>query len=231
MTIDGDELARLDSKIRSLAQAYLADGRPYLLSRLGKDLGDDLRLVKIEYGRSLGEYVSERLSDEYSVILMGQHKNIQALVSASESLYATALEKVEATDGKRGPRYNYRFWAAFSVPRTEDPRWLDLDDFTFKDSKVKPEGDFLEIPSAFVAPAEADNRDALIKGNIAKWLDSVGLPEERFIAKAPAADSRSAAGVGGRTLLEAVVQALDRKQLASTTLSLDVVAELLRRRV
>lgn len=231
MSIDDGELAQLDAKIRSLAQAYLATGRPYLLSRLGKDLGDDLKRVKIGYGRSLGEFVSERLADEYAVILMGEHRNIQALVSASGPVFGTAPESSEAADEKRAPRYNYRFWAAFSVPLAEGRRWLNLDDFTFIDINEKPEGDFLEIPYSLVAAEKAENRDAVIKSNISKWLESNRLSQDRFIAKGPAVDNRSAPAFGAKTLLEAVVQALDRKQLAATTLSLDVVAELLRRRV
>jgi len=230
MSIDDGELTQLDAKIRSLAEAYLATGRPYLLSRLGKDLGDDLKRVKIGYGRSLGEYVSERLADEYSVILMGEHRNIQALVPVSRPFPGIAPEKSTTADERRSPRYNYRFWAAFSVPLAEGSRWLNVDDFTFKDIKEKPEGNDLEIPSSLVAPEEAENRDALIKSNIATWLESNGLTQDRFIAKA-AFDNKNTPAVGGKSLLDAVVQALDRRQLASTTLSLDVVAELLRRRV
>ncbi|MER9755408.1 hypothetical protein NKJ46_18460 [Mesorhizobium sp. M0166] len=229
MTTSDEELERLDTKIRSLAQAFLAAGRPYLLSRLGKDLGDDLKLVKFGYGRTLGDYVAERLAAEYSVILMGQHKNVQAIVPNNGS--ALGIGQSVTPEGMRGPRYNYRFWAAFSVPLIEGSRWLNLDDFTFKDVREKPDGNYIEIKSDLVAHEDAEDRDALIKSNISKWLDSEGLSQERFIAKPQVGDGKESAIPIGRTLLEAVIQALDRKQLSATTLSLDVVADLLRRRL
>ncbi|UCI08683.1 hypothetical protein [Mesorhizobium sp. B1-1-8] len=225
MTISNDELERIDSKIRSLAQAFLAGGRPYLLSQLGKDLGDDLKLIKFE--RSLGEYLTKRLSDEYAVILMGQHKNIQALVPNDGK--AVGIETVP--NAERGPRYNYRFWAAFSVPLEDGRRWFNLEDFTFKDVAQKPDDTYVEIPADLIAPAEAQERDTLIKANISKWLELQGLSRDRFIAVNKPSDGKEPSAAAGRTLLEAVIQALDRKQLSSTNLSLDVVADLLRKRV
>lgn len=47
------EVEIIEEKIRSLADAYLAGGRPYLLSKLGKDLGDDLRVLKAAVDKPL----------------------------------------------------------------------------------------------------------------------------------------------------------------------------------
>lgn len=229
-----EELKIIDEKIRSLADAYLASGRPYFLSKLGQDLGDDLRHIKIGLGKSLGAYISERLSGEYSIVITGEHKNVQALIRSSGIVLSPLLSELppQNTDIQPPPppRYNYRFWAAFSVPLKAGTRWLNMEDFTFKDSGERPAENYEEIDAEYIAPAETPERDKLVLSNIARWLEKMSLPRERFVAQASRMDARTAS-MKSRSLLELFVDALDRKQLAATTLSLDVVADLLRKRI
>jgi len=227
-----EELTRIEEKVRSLCEPFLETGRPYLLSRLGADLGPDLRTLKILSGRSLAEFVQGRFADRYSIVLGGQHQNVQALVRANAkqpemtqpSLTVHAMLSEEA----KGQRYHYKFWAAFSVPLKTPKRYLNLLDFNFEDTQPTT-GDYAEINSSYIAPEQIENRDEWIKKRIEAWLAEHKFAPERFYAKSASPSLR--ARPGEMSVLEAMINALDRRQLASLSLPLDVVAELLRKRM
>lgn len=235
MQIDFRDFERIDEKIRALASSNLRSGRPYLLSQLGKDVGDDLRLIKIGAGLTLAQYIEQRLADDFSLVSMGSHSNVRALVPAHGDEQVAPPQVAESRPGddsggeKRAPRYHYRFWAAFSVPLVGGRRWLSLEDLTFKDDDASPEGDYREVPAELIPPADVENRDNIIKANIAKWLEKERLPEDRFVARAPHSESRSK-NIVAPSVMDIIIETLDRRQLAATTLSLDVVADLMRRR-
>lgn len=231
---DADELARIELKIRSLCEAFLDTGRPYLLSKLGLDLGEDLPRLKALSGGSLANFLARRFADQYAIVLGGKFHNVQAAVRVGqENTLAISFEKGEVQeDGdKHGPRYNYRFWAAFSVPIKEGKRFLDLRDFTFRDTSDAPVGDYREIDGSLIPAEDLPNRDAQIRANIESWLTSNEFAPDRFYAQERSRETRSLNTAGGANLLEAVLGALDQRQLARTTLPLDVVADLLRKRV
>lgn len=225
MTLTDEDLERIDEKIRSLAENALSNGETYLLSRLGMDLGDDLKQIKLKYGRPLAQYIDDRLGSDFTIVRLGSHENIQALARSDNAGVQTYSAPVAR---KADARFNYRFWAAFSVPLAAEVRWLNLDDFTFEDQTERPSGDYIDVAPIFVAPADADDRDNVVKSNISKWLEEKKLPQSRFLARPPSTPRPLSTG---RSLLEVLVETLDRKQLASTTMSLDVIAELLRKRV
>lgn len=229
---NGDELQELDrigEKIVELAKTHKDEPKPYLVSALGIDLGDDLKTLKTLTDQGLNDFIQTRLAGRVTLIPLGPHRNVMAIVFGSVDPSATdALQLTGAP--KR--RFQFRFWAAFSVPPEKDVRVLDMEDFTFRDVDHAdvPEG-AVTIEHALIAPADADaaDRDELIKANIAKWLAAHELSEERFLA--PERGRRTASTPGGQasgSLLEAIIGALDRKQLQTTSFSLDVVATLLR---
>ena len=232
-TAAGDELARIEAKIKSLVDAYLVSGRPYLLSKLGKDLGDDLHSLKHLTEKPLAQFLIDRFSTDYSIVLTGTHNTVQALVRSSDGAASLVDSIVEQAQSHQSvPRYNYRFWAAFSVPLVGGRRFLNLRDFIFQDlDHEPPSGDFVEVESEFVVQENVVDRDARIRECIQRWLAQKGFSAEQFIAKPRQATERISHVAGGRSILEAVIEALDRRQLANTSLPLDVVADLLRRRV
>lgn len=221
------ELARIAEKIVGLAEAHNGERRPYLVSALGIDLGEDLRKLKLLTNLGLNEFIQSRLSDRVTLVRLGVHRNVSAILFGSVD--PSAIDPLQFAEDRQ-KRFHFRFWAAFSVPPEKDVRVLNMDDFTFDDMALAdvPDG-AVTIDHSLIAPAEADDRDALIKGNIAKWLASKELSEVRFLApkRLPPPLSTSNVQVSG-TLLEAIIGALDRKQLQSTSLPLDVVAVLLR---
>jgi hypothetical protein len=117
-------LAELESKIRTLAENNLVSGRPYLLSRLGKDLGADLNELKIRTGKTLAQFLRTHLGSEFSIVGTGANNSVPALVRGPvgpDTANPIAVEETIPT--KKKPRYNYRFWAAFTGLRADPRSW------------------------------------------------------------------------------------------------------------
>lgn len=229
---DGDqeaELERIAEKIVNLAKARKGERQPYLVSALGIDLGDDLRTLKLLTNKGLNEFIQSRLSDRVTLVRLGAHKNVTAIIDGL--LEGEELAEAAAAVAEPKKRFHYRFWAAFSVPMQGEVRILDPDKFTFEDvAQADVPAGALTIDPQSIAPPDADNRDVLIKQNIQTWLDARGLSEDRFTAAKrlqtlPLVVSKTAIR---DNLLEAMLLALDKRQLHSTSLTLDVVQTLLR---
>ena len=220
-------VSRIADKIVRLAEAHKGERRPYLVSALGIDLGEELRTLKLLTNQTLNEFIQSRLADRVTLVRLGTHRNVTAILSGSVD--PSSIDSLQPA-GEQQKRFHVRFWAAFSVPPEKDVRVLNLKDFTFEDVTQAeiPEG-AVTIDHGLIAPIEAEDRDALIKANIAQWLETNDLSEEHFLARKrlPRPTCTPTIQSGG-SLLEGMILALDLKQLQSTSLSLDVVAALLR---
>ncbi len=220
------EVARIADTIVALTDARQGERQPYLVSALGIDLGEDLKTLKRLTGKGLNEFIQSQLAGRLTLVRFGTHRNVTAILpGAVEPGEVPALETV--TQPKK--RFHYRFWAAFSVPLTAEVRVLDPDTLTFGDvaHAAVPEGALTISPDA-IAPVDAPDRDAVIKANIRVWLERHDLPEDRFLAQRRLPWTTTPSARIGTSLLDAIITTLDRKQLQSTSLSLDVVATLLR---
>lgn len=222
-----EELLRIEKKIEGLADAELAAGQPYLLSKLGMDLGADLKTVKQE-ARTLAEFIKDRFSDKYEIIYTGEYRNIQSIISKDRMAENAVEVPIDHEEERQPERFNYRFWAAFSVPLEGKSRFLNIENFTFEDTDVCPSGPYEAISAEFIAPEIATDRDKLIVKNIRKWIEAKGLKIEQFLAKRRSGKG-TASAASNRTLLHSVLEALDKKQLSSVSLPMDVVAALLNR--
>lgn len=221
------ELDRIGEKIVALAKAHKDEVKPYLVSALGIDLGDDLKLLKRLTDQGLNDFIQTQLTGRVTLIPLGPHRNVMAIIFGSIDPSATVPLQLTGSPKKR---FQFRFWAAFSVPPEKEVRILDMEDFTFRDVDHGdvPEG-AITIEHALIAPADAADRDELIKSNIAQWLAAHELSEERFLAPEKVRGAATTpGGHAGGSLLEAIIDSLDRKQLQTTSLSLDVVATFLR---
>lgn len=229
--VDGDqeELERIAEKIVALAKARKGERKPYLVSALGIDLGDDLRTLKSLTNKGLNEFIQSRLSDRVTLVRLGAHNNVTAIIDGV--LDGADLAEAAAVVAEPKKRFHYRFWAAFSVPMQGEVRVLDPEKFIFEDvANADVPADALTIEAPSIAPPDVDNRDVLIKQNIQAWLGAHGLREDRFTAakrlpRSPLAMTKAAMD---DNLLEAMLSALDKRQLQSTSFSLDVVQTLLR---
>ena len=227
------ELDRIAERVGALVAAATESGRPYFVSALGKDLGDDLKTLKELTKRTLADFVRGRLSDKYEIARLGEFANVLAVIPIGGEP-PTIGESSDGIlrDSQGRPKYHYRLWAAFSVPTPADfERYLNQDDLTFVDipAAVAPPANSLRVPAELVPPAETPRRDDLIWENLTKWLDENHMPADRFYASTRSAVRQPRTGTHqpSGSLLEAVLQALDRRQLQSTQVSLEVVATLL----
>lgn len=232
-----DSLNDIADKIEKLSEAALSTKPFYRLSDLGKDLGSDIQTLKLLTNKPLSNFVRERLSHKFSIVLSGgQFKTVQALVrntpleTAQMTPVVLSSKPVDVDTKQHSPRYNYRFWAAFSVPYRDGRRFMNPKDFTFDDvaEDDQPPQGYVEIPPELIAPATVKDRDKLISENIQKWLEMNQLDKSDFYAvRAP----KDVLATTGSSVLEVMISALDARQLANNTLTLDVVAALLRKRI
>lgn len=219
------ELERIAKRIESLVDGAKELDPKYLVSALGIALGEDLRILKQLTNRGLNDFIESRLSNRFKLERLGIHGNVTAVVDRS---FNPATLPIPTSSREQYPRFHPRFWAAFSVPAKGDHvRVFRQDDFTFKDlpSQEEVKGE-LTIARNLIVSADEDRRDEKIKDNIAFWLDQNGLNEKKFQASKKA-DSQTVHQQTG-SLLEAIIAALDRRQLQSNTLTLDAIATLLR---
>lgn len=228
-----EEFVRIEEKIRALADAQLDSGHPYLLSKLGTDIGPDLQIIK-QSGKTLAEFIKEVFSDCYDIILTGEYRNIQSIIPKNS--------EIDDSDGsepvrhpKKADRFNYRFWAAFSVPSSEKKRFLNLEDFTFVDADMQPSNSYELIEPQYIASESVkdEDRDGIILRNIHRWIEEKGFKADQFLAKQQHNGGKgfSHSALSNRTMLHAFISSLDKKQLASVNLPLDVVAALLNRKI
>ncbi|MBB1249204.1 hypothetical protein [Rhizobium sp. G21] len=171
----------------------------------------------------MADFIKENLSEKYDIIQTGEYNNIQSIVKKTTG--ASKFSRSDADDADKPERFNYRFWAAFSVPLSKGSRFLNMEDFTFEDSDTRPSTQHEIIDPEFIAEANIPGRDKVILENIRQWIEDRQFNREKFLARQQTV--RSPAAVHGRTLLHAVVDALDKRQLSSTSLPLDVVVALL----
>jgi hypothetical protein len=231
------ELKRIEEKILSFCEAATADGRPYLLSDLGKSLGDDLRRLKILFNGKLADFLRERLPKTLLIAAIGPHSNILSVIPAGPDVETMTGDlagrnprPTQATTSA-APRFHYKFWAAFSVPPANGRRLLNLATLVFRDTDDEALSSEVEVPRTLIPPADALNRDHLISENISNWLQTNGLQKEKFLASTKSEHQTGDYINRGTTLLELVISALDHRQLQSISLPLDAVSALLRKRV
>jgi hypothetical protein len=229
------EVQRLADRVEALCDAGQQSGRPYLISALGIELGEDLARIKTLTKSGLADFLRSRLSEKFELVRFGTHGNVLAVIPVGGSLPPPVENSDDGTqlDSQGRAKFHYRLWAAFSVPPEKACRFLNLNDLTFVDvdSEEEAPADSLAIPLNVIPPGDQPRRDDIIWENVNAWLEENRFPPERFYAsnRRTARIPRSQQPQGG-SLLDAVVTALDRRQLQNTQMSLDVVAALLQTR-
>lgn len=232
---EASEVQRLAERVEALCEAGQLSGRPYLISALGIELGEDLAKIKALTKTGLADFIRSRLSEKFELVRLGTHGNVLAVIALGASLpQMTAVSGGgPQVDSQGRPKFHYRLWAAFSVPPEKAYRFLNLNDLTFvdmdSDEEVPP--DTLPIPLNLIPPGDQPRRDDIIWESVNTWLEQNKFAPERFYAsnrrtpKTPRSQQPA-----GASVLDAVIAALDRRQLQNTQLSLDVIATLLHSR-
>lgn len=183
-TSQEEALKHVEEKVRALSNGALATGHPLLLSELGKDLGEDLKVIKKHTGGGLSRFIQERMSKDFSIVLGGEYRNVQAIVRAGSS------DQIQAEDSgihkkieSQSPRYHYKFWAAFSVPlEAGKKRYIDISSLNFDDVEMPNEKlGHMEISTRLIVSKESLDRDAIISKNIEQWLQENGEDRSKFL--------------------------------------------------
>ena len=219
-----EQKLKLVGLIEDAAARHFACGQPYLLSKLGSDLGEEGRAVKGSPEKTLANFIRVHLADKFEVILTGRHGNIQAIIP-KDGEFPTSGSNVPSSP----PRYHPRFWAAFAVPASAKPRWFDIGSMRFEDSDSPASGDFIEVDREFIATDDQSNRDSFIKLSIDSWLEKNSIDSGKVIARS-GHEATGFSANSGKSLLEAMIETLDVRQLANTQMTLDVIAALMRKR-
>jgi hypothetical protein len=224
--IDEQELwGRISAAVE---KALLSKPRVHL-SWLGMLFHEDIEKLRRANGQSLKAFLDKNITDMFKFEVSGENRNVYSIVLSSNFSKMELDQDRESISERQyyySTRFNFRFWAAFSKPFTSDRRFLDTDTIGFTDVKANETIAGIEIKPSFIPATDLQDRDQAITENIFKWLEENQLSKSKFLAnnlKGSYGDNRH----NKKSLLEAVIDALDSKELASINLNLSVVARLL----
>lgn len=211
-----DEISRIRSRIEGFLSECFDRGEPvYYLSRLGAQLGADRVTLEKLTGVKLATFLQDTF--DYEIGREGQHNNI--LFVKSKTANANATVSPVPT-----PRFQPRFWAAFAVPLSAgERRYINLETMKFdsnRDALETNSTDVREIEARFIAPVGASGNASETVERISNWLKEQGLDSTPFLM------TRKRVRREGRSLLDAVLTALDGDQLKRVSLPLDIVKTL-----
>jgi hypothetical protein len=219
------DLAAINEKIVTLVEAKLAKGQPALINPLGISLGNALGVLKAATGQSLLEYIQKTFSDRYQVILVKE--NTQGLWHVGQA-YEQAVRDFVGRPPRPAPRrFVSSFWDAFIEPLKGARRFYSQGEARFVDADLAPSPEWREIPVDLIYKPGEDRNVREVHRHISEWFERTGEAPDQYLTEVPV-ETRAEAG---RSVLDLLVASLTPKQLQSVTMSLDVVAELARRRV
>lgn len=219
------DLTAINERIVELVEAKVSKGQPALINQLGISLGSQLGILKAATGKNLLEYVQQNFRDRYQVILVKE--NTQGLWPIGQA-YEQAVRAFASKPARSAPRrFVSSFWNAFIEPLTSARRFYSLVEARFVDGDAPPSPDWLEISADLIYKAGDDRNVRDVHRHISDWFDRTGENPDHYLIEVPVEPK----GETGRSVLDLLVTSLTPKQLQSVTMSLDVVAELARRRV
>jgi hypothetical protein len=212
-----DEIARIRTRIQDYFTESLANGvGRYYLARLGSQLGSDRATLEKLTGKKLAAFVQDDLGYEFD--REGAHDNV-IVVKLGEPPVGPRRAGVAI------PRYAPRFWAAFRVPLGQEVgrRFINLGTMMFgaAHEDVADDGsDVREIGAEFIVRDDGPVEPSVIAGFIERWLVEQGLEPGPFLIQ------RKDGHREDRSLLDAMILALNGEQLKRVSLPLDVVKAL-----
>ena len=196
---------------------------PLLLSALGGQV--DIREHLKNDGRSLADYLLERLADQINVIRHTTNPTVVAAVPADASGdFDSLLEKARGRHaGADASRFAPALWAAFRRP---------LDDTKERYVSVKRPIRFIDValeerPKGRIAiPREYISDAPGVYERIEKWMQENNIDRAPLLSEIRASEKLPADDVLGRFL-----SALDPEELARVSIPLDIVKKLRQRSI
>ncbi len=204
------------------------------LARLGVALGrEKISVIKVATGLGLSSFIANFMRDKFAQVAIGGRKSELVIVGVGDKNKFDARDNIQRQEHRK-PRFNRSLWLAFAVPASGGNRYFNLRQRTFFDG-VRPEGDeWREIPVERLRTDENDYDILKIAENIEAWLAENSLTKADFSepdASIEAAGSALTPTAQGLSVLDILLRSLDRRQLHSVSLPLDVVETLLRKRI
>jgi hypothetical protein len=222
--------------VEQVTKFWKAESKALLLSQLGQALtkqGFDLKLDL--GGLRLAQFIQEKLRDQLRLLTSPTDSLVKGLVPVSievgEEIGSLFAKSATSSSPKNVIRFDKNLWAAFSRPISDgNVRLVSLSPtIAFRD--VPPgtatSADEFHVGSDLIVlyqDIEEDQRVAKIVSNITHWFASIGRDIDAGRAKTR--DSRTS-GLATGSLLGAMFDALEEKDIARVVLPLDVVAKLL----
>lgn len=222
------EVEAIKASIAAYIDAELDRRQPLYLSALGVAMRAPLSRMRTLTGQTVGSLIEQDFSNRYQIARLGPHKNIIALYKQGHDI--SDIKPADGVSASGAPRVLYArdLWLAFAVPLTAPFRYIDLKALKFFDTEdsTAPEGHLL-IDREYLR-GSADSHDPKEIGQrIASWCAKNGIDPTLYLLKQRAPTMALA---HGRSVLELMLSSLDRRQLQSVSLPLDVVDALLRNR-
>ncbi|RYG89101.1 MAG: hypothetical protein EON59_02140 [Alphaproteobacteria bacterium] len=231
--IDSDVIQQPDfeafhSLIAELARPHFDRGEPALINQLGIALGEQLRIVKAATGLSFSDYLGKRLDDVYEVIdVKANTKGIWPKGRPKDGLVTRMTARLDRPRPTT-QRYAPTFWQAFADPLKPGMRRFYVPSTReVREATIAENEEWKEIPASLIREEGEPYAVKPIQAHIAEWLKDTAIELDgvvETIAERPARDS-------GHTLLDLMIESLDKRQLQSVSLPLDVVATLAARRI
>lgn len=226
-TDDGQpDYIAFNAEIDQAVEQAIEKGEPCLISKLGIALGPKLRAVKAATDLTLGQYIETRLSDRY--ILVDIKNNTKAIWPRGTPYVRSHQEDSGKTITRSTtPRFQPDLWQAFALPIRQGRRFYDPTTDTVFGSEEEPQEGWIEIPKSRIRSPGATYNVKEIYTNIKAWITENNLDASRFYAPAtPSSKNEASASV-----LDLMINALDKRQLQNITLPMDVIAALVRARL
>ena len=214
------ELEAIERQIEALIDDRISEGKPAFISAIGIALKGDLARLKVLSGLSLSDYLRQNLGDRYD--LVQAKPNTYALWPKGQPFIPLTHSKVSSAV-TRGPDYLTWFWSAFATPIDDgEERYYDPRTHSIVTESVND--DVIAISADLMRKADEPFNARLIHDRIEQWLASHKLNKKDFEDRsAPLARPNQT-----RTVLDAMVDCLDKRQLQGISISMDVVATLSR---
>lgn len=232
------ETTSANAKILEFVRDCWSDGKVALLSKIGALESSTVgAFAKTSPSRSLKAYILQNLSDDVRLV---SHSNIEGTVSAvpinddtaSIQSFDAYIEKSLPSEATGRPRrFKASVWAAFrkSLPDGLN-RFIRFEPYiSFRDTgDDNPESDELPIDRPYVA-ADDHTTDHEVYENVLKWAGDNNVDPGQLVRSPPLRDSGregDLARADARSVLDAVLVALDDDDLARLSVPLDIVKKL-----
>lgn len=213
---------------RSVHERWENQRIPALLSWLGSLNGAELSRVTKDEGLTVKQYLTDRLSDQVTVV---QHQERNELVGAvplavdvaAEGGENDLLERVRRQETTTIPRFHPAFWAAFRKPVENSKRRYvtNVEPIVFRDISAHEEGFGIEIGREYIIGLDSEPSE--VQRKIQGWIEEHEVDSEIYLIR------RQERSAESTDLLDLLLDSLEPSELERVTMPLDVVLKLRRR--